>query len=477
MQPSIFNVRVPLADRDEVFLMNTFTDAQLIVSREVSDLLDRHRPRRVHSGRQRPEREAFTTLAENGFIVESRATDHKNIEDFFNEFRVRTGSAARHRADDAAVQLRVRLLHPGRSRRVQQDRGQDVDGDRGRASPTGPKARMDAIAPKSFALTFFGGEPLLNLPVVYYLAERLSKACESARHQHGDQRHHQRHCCSRRRSSIGSRPGALSASRSRSTATATRTTACGRCAAARARSTRFSTTSARSPIGAGSRSAATSTSRRSTAIRRCSISCASRSSPTSWPKVAFKPIIREAKPQQPKGFIPLTAVGAQGKPLNGTCMTSAGAGVSTPTTARATRATSSTTRCRSCARRRSSADSRPSTACTWARARSTSSTPTRSAPTARSTRVRDSPAMSRSPPDTSTDAQDEWRSAAARRFAKITAWEDCNDCAFIPVCAGGCSAAAHTELGDMNKPNCHKPSFEAGIVTLAHEAARQLALA
>ena len=66
--------------------------------------------------------------------------------------------------------------------------------------------------------------------------------------------------------------------------------------------------------------------------------------------------------------------------------------------------------------------------------------------------------------------QEEWRSAAAQRFAKITAWEDCNDCAFIPVCAGGCSAAAHTELGDMNKPNCHKPSFEAGVVTLAHQA-------
>jgi uncharacterized protein len=73
--------------------------------------------------------------------------------------------------------------------------------------------------------------------------------------------------------------------------------------------------------------------------------------------------------------------------------------------------------------------------------------------------------------------EDEWRSAAARRFAKITAWEDCNDCSFIPVCAGGCSAAAHIELGDMNKPNCHKPSFEAGVVALAHQAARQLAMA
>ena len=41
MQPSIFNVRVPLEDRDEVFLMNTFTDAQVIVERGVADLLDR----------------------------------------------------------------------------------------------------------------------------------------------------------------------------------------------------------------------------------------------------------------------------------------------------------------------------------------------------------------------------------------------------------------------------------------------------
>ena len=32
MQASMFNVRVPLADRNEVFLMNTFTDAQLLVT-------------------------------------------------------------------------------------------------------------------------------------------------------------------------------------------------------------------------------------------------------------------------------------------------------------------------------------------------------------------------------------------------------------------------------------------------------------
>ena len=46
-----------------------------------------------------------------------------------------------------------------------------------------------------------------------------------------------------------------------------------------------------------------------------------------------------------------------------------------------------------------------------------------------------------------------------------------NRCAFIPVCAGGCLVASHTELGDVNLPTCHKPSFESALVALAHTAA------
>src|SRR5262245_13839040 len=180
MQPSIFNVRVPLADRDEVFLMNTFTDAQLIVSREVSELLDRIG--RGYSfdpdGTDHEVREAFTTLAENGFIVESREADRRNIEQFFNEFRA------------GQDQLRVTVLTT-----LQCNFACDycIQGDHGEYNKTAAKmsmetaarvaewteARMDAVGPKSFALTFFGGEPLLNLPVMYYLAERLWVASQA----------------------------------------------------------------------------------------------------------------------------------------------------------------------------------------------------------------------------------------------------------------------------------------------------------
>ena len=42
-------------------------------------------------------------------------------------------------------------------------------------------------------------------------------------------------------------------------------------------------------------------------------------------RVNFKPIVRSEAPQ-PKGILTLTPVNADGKPLNGTCMTSVGKG-------------------------------------------------------------------------------------------------------------------------------------------------------
>ena len=64
-----------------------------------------------------------------------------------------------------------------------------------------------------------------------------------------------------------------------------------------------------------------------------------------------------------------------------------------------------------------------------------------------------------------------WRETARREFDALGAWRNCGDCACIPVCAGGCSVASHTELGDMNTPTCHKRSFESALISLAHDVA------
>jgi uncharacterized protein len=68
-------------------------------------------------------------------------------------------------------------------------------------------------------------------------------------------------------------------------------------------------------------------------------------------------------------------------------------------------------------------------------------------------------------------AQTPLQAKAAERFDRIGAWRNCGDCSFIPVCAGGCSVASHTELGDLDTPACHRHSLETALVSLAYDAA------
>jgi uncharacterized protein len=195
-------------------------------------------------------------------------------------------------------------------------------------------------------------------------------------------------------------------------------------------------------------------------------------------KVSFKPIIREQKPPQPKGFIALTPVAADGnpsKPLNGACMSSAGSGVT------------KTSACDTC----NFLDEKTS----FLREETMKAGfKTVDGVHMGPCEIHKSHAHTVGPdgslyacPGFATELgestghidgrHDDLRTAAAKRFEKIVGWHECQDCAFIPVCAGGCSAASHVELGDMQKPNCHKPSFEAGVISMAQRAAREMAMA
>ena len=66
----MFNVQVPLPERNEVFLMNTFSDAQLLVSPDVTGLLDRMT--RGENAFSPDDDDTIKSLVENGFIVDSR---------------------------------------------------------------------------------------------------------------------------------------------------------------------------------------------------------------------------------------------------------------------------------------------------------------------------------------------------------------------------------------------------------------------
>jgi len=87
MQPSMFNVRVPLRDRDDVFLMNTFSDAQLIVSREVVSLLDSLDAQTDAGTFDADTQAALDTLTANGFVVADRASERVALDRFFHDLR------------------------------------------------------------------------------------------------------------------------------------------------------------------------------------------------------------------------------------------------------------------------------------------------------------------------------------------------------------------------------------------------------
>ena len=170
MQPSMFNVQVPVKDTGDVFLMNTLSDSQLLVSTDVSRLLDRVAC--GETGFDGDERDSIDTLVENGFLVESREHERRSLDEYFTNVREDT------------EQMKVTLLTTLQCNFAcdycfQGDHGDynkfaaKMSLDTARQVGLWIERRLDEVKPEKFHLTLFGGEPLLNLPVGYYLAERV----------------------------------------------------------------------------------------------------------------------------------------------------------------------------------------------------------------------------------------------------------------------------------------------------------------
>ena len=469
MQPSMFNVRVPLdevAGRDDVFLMNTFTDAQLIVSRDVSELLDRIGSAGRHTALAQAERDALATLSEHGFLVDSRDAEREHLAQYFRDVR------------ESTDQLRVTVLTT-----LQCNFACDycLQGDHGDYNKTAAKMsmetaarvadwterRLDAVDPENLSLTFFGGEPLLNMPVIYYLAERLWDACQAR----GVRMHISIITNGLlltpeivdRLKPFGLNGVKITLDGDRETHDHMR------------------------PLRGGQRTFDKIIRNIKQIAGKCNIAIGGNfdeASVESYPalldflasedfadklsRVSFKPIIREKIAPQPKGLIPLTLVGSGSKPLNGSCMTTAGSGTSACSSCNGLDVKTSWLREETKKRGFQTNDGVHMGPCEIHRDNSHTVGPDGS--------LYACPGFAADSPSSTghiDGRQDPFRSRAAENFAKLSAWKECHDCAFIPVCAGGCTVAANNELGNMNTPNCHKPTFEAGVVALARDAAAQ----
>jgi uncharacterized protein len=467
----MFNVRVPLPERNEVFLMNTFSDAQLLVSPDVTELLDR-----IGGGDTQftdEERETLDALAENGFAVSSRDEERAALRQYFTDLR------------EDREQMKVTVLTTlqcnfacdycfqgdhGDHNKFASKMSLDTAGEVARWI----EQRLEEVRPEKFHLTLFGGEPLLNLPVAYYLAERCHALCA----ERGI-----RVSLSIITNGLLLTPDVVGRllpfglSGVKVTLDGDRETH-NRMRPLRGRQGTFDKIIEN--------------------VRRVApmipITIGGNFDETSWDsypalleflrgqefaervvKINFKPIVKSPEPEAPKGIIPLMPVGAGDKPLGGTCMTVAGAGGGKK----------STSVCDSC----HFVDEKM--------AFLRDETRKYGFPTPDGVHMGPCEIHRRHAytigPDGSLYAcpgftgesvhatghiegrEDTWRQAAAERFERLSAHKDeCGDCSFIPVCGGGCSLAAHTELGDMHQPSCHKSAMESALVSLAQRTAASL---
>jgi uncharacterized protein len=468
MQSSIFNVRVPLDGRDEVFLMNTFTDAQLIVSSDVADLLDRieHAP----AAWSDEEREALTTLADNGFIVDTREADHRNVREFFRTVR------------EGRDQLRMTVLTT-----LQCNFACDycIQGDHGDYNKHAAKMsletagqvaewaeeRLGALGAESYVLTFFGGEPLLNLPVMYYLAERMWNFCEPR--------------------GIRMLVNIITNGLLLTPEVVDRLLPFGLNGVKITLDGDRDTHNKMRPLRGGQGTFDKIISNVRQVAGKCRIAVGGNfdaETVDSYPalldflaeqdfadklsKVAFKPVIRDAKQSAPatpargSKFIPLTAVTTESKPLNGACMTSAGAATNGCDSCHVLDDQMAFLREETKKRGFPTIDGVHMGPCEIHRSHAHTIGPDGS--------LYACPGFAGDARQSTghIDGRNEpFRNRAAEQFEALAAWKECRDCAFIPVCAGGCTVASYNELGNMNAPNCHKTAMHAGLVALAHDVA------
>jgi uncharacterized protein len=470
MQASRFNVQVPLPDRDEVFLMNTFSDAQLLVSPDVAALIER-----ISGGQSRfddDERDTVDALIENGFLVESRDEEARSLDQYFHTLR------------EDAEQLRVTVLTTLQCNFACDYCFQGDHGDYNKFAEkmsleTASKVidwieeRMDALRPEKFVLTLFGGEPLLNMPVAYYLAERCRDLCTER----------------------GIQPGVslITNGLLLTPEVVDRLVACGLYGIKITLDGDRETHNRMRPLRGrqGTFDKIIDNVRR--VAHKVPITIGGNfdeSSADTYPalldflrqqefadkivKINFKPIIK-APEAAPKGVIPLTLVGSGDKPLNGTCMTSAGAG-----------STKGSSVCDSChfvdekmaflrseTRKRGfpTPDGVHMGPCEIHRRHAHTIGPDGS--------LYACPGFTGSKTESTghiDGRQETSRQLAAERFERLSPKkEECGDCSFIPVCGGGCSVAAHTELRDMYQPSCHKGAFESAVFGLAERTATAIA--
>jgi uncharacterized protein len=473
MQPSMFNLRVPISGTDEVFLMNTLTDAQLVVSRDVDALLER-----ADLDAFSPDDEAtqaLEALRTHGFLVADRESDRRALDRFFST--VCGDTSELHITVLTTLQCNFACDYCFQGDHEDHNKfAEKMSVETAERVSAWIERELDRVRPERLIIMFFGGEPLLNLPAMYAIAER-GRAATLARGidiglsiiTNGlllttdvvD-----------RLVPLGLKGVKITLDGDRDTHNRMRPLRGGQGTFDRIVDN-IRAVAGRVPIAIGGNFDETSVGSYPALLDYLQ----EQDFAAKLSKVNFKPVIR-ATPATSAGamsagdagrtVLPLTPVNALGKPLGGTCMTTTGEGGVKASGCGSCGLDGQMELLRQETQRHgfSTPSGVPSGPChvhmthahTIGPDGSLYACPGFTGDKGQSTGHID-------------DRREAWRESARERFERLHPWDACGDCAYIPVCAGGCLVASHTELGDMNLPTCHKASFESAVIALAHQTA------
>jgi len=459
LRPSAFTVAARLAGRDRVFLMNTLSDAQAIASADILELLDRLRCGELDSESLPSDQQAAVAeLAEHGFLTPGPEADWATLEAHFAALR------------DSRNELRLTVLTTVQCNCACSYCFQRAQVDNGR--PTTHMSletaamvvgwierQLDEVRPERLILTFFGGEPLLNLPVLYYLAERAWRAASARGVEQVVNIITNGLLLNRelvdRLAPYGLNGVKVTLDGDRETHDRLR------------------------PLRGGQPTFDRIVENVRRVADRCAISIGGNfdaSSAGRYPalldylsrqdfaprlaRITFKPIVGQGAATAGAGN------GQMPGDRPGGCMTFAGAGAGGPATCALLDKQMAMLREETKKRGFQTADGLHMGPCELHQRHAHTIGPDGSLYACGG--FAGDPRLSTGHIDGRCDPL---REATARRFEELAPWRRCGDCPFIPVCGGGCAVASQTELGDMNAPTCHRASFESALLEVAEEMA------
>jgi len=171
MKPSRFNVFIPLPNSDDYLLFNTFTDARAHINEPLKIFLESRIDEEMVTILEQP---IIEQLLEMGFLCRDEEDEDRLLDEWFQQIILDPSQLSLTILTTYACNLRCSYCY-------QQEIDSHAHMDLYLCADIVDwlKRQLDQICPSSVKLTFYGGEPLLNIAALSFLTQKVFEETQS----------------------------------------------------------------------------------------------------------------------------------------------------------------------------------------------------------------------------------------------------------------------------------------------------------